>query len=176
MLADRSYDEVPVSEIVKRAGVAQGTFYLYFPNKQSILNALGETLMGFLARNLEQVAAEQPTVIDFLREMQRIVVKKVLPFSGVLPLLDAEKMFFARNADPATPHVQLLETIERLIRRDQATGHAAAEIDAQIAARLIVSGLDRFTRDCRTPKSGFNRDDYAEQMLAFFSRAIGSHL
>ena len=39
------YAQTSVSAIVKEAGVAQGTFYLYFPSKEAVLVSLrGEVL------------------------------------------------------------------------------------------------------------------------------------
>ena len=86
--ADRDYESVPVSEIVRRAGVAQGTFYLYFPTKQAVLYALAERLVAELDAALDQVALEQPTVIDFLRAMQKVASKILRRYHAVLPLLD----------------------------------------------------------------------------------------
>src|SRR5215469_16903509 len=44
VLAEKGLDAAKVSEIVARAGVAQGTFYLYFPSKLSLVIALAEDL------------------------------------------------------------------------------------------------------------------------------------
>src|SRR4029450_11179415 len=44
VFAKRGYDEATVSEIVGRAGVAQGTFYLYFPGKEALAGAFAELL------------------------------------------------------------------------------------------------------------------------------------
>lgn len=44
------YDETPVSDIVKKAQVGQGTFYYYFKSKDEILDALADRyLEGFIA-------------------------------------------------------------------------------------------------------------------------------
>lgn len=42
VFAEKGYHDTRVSDIVQRAGVAQGTFYLYFKNKRSIFNVLME--------------------------------------------------------------------------------------------------------------------------------------
>lgn len=39
---EKGYTETTVSELVKRAGVAKGTFFYYFPTKESILTAIME--------------------------------------------------------------------------------------------------------------------------------------
>ncbi len=46
VLAEKGLDAARVSEIVGRARVAQGTFYLYFPSKFSLVVALTEQVMG----------------------------------------------------------------------------------------------------------------------------------
>src|SRR5215472_17408382 len=37
VLAEKGYEATKVSDIVARAGAAQGTFYLYFPSKLSLV-------------------------------------------------------------------------------------------------------------------------------------------
>jgi AcrR family transcriptional regulator len=55
VFAKKGYEEATVSEIVGRAGVAQGTFYLYFPGKESLAGAFAETL----SERFAEVAAER---------------------------------------------------------------------------------------------------------------------
>src|SRR3954469_21081530 len=55
VFARRGFDDATVSEIVGRAGVAQGTFYLYFPGKESLAGAFAE----MLAERFAAVAAER---------------------------------------------------------------------------------------------------------------------
>ena len=42
VFSKKGYDEATISEIVNRAGVAQGTFYLYFPGKEALAGAFAE--------------------------------------------------------------------------------------------------------------------------------------
>ena len=45
----KGYDRASVSEIVREAGVAQGTFYLYFPSKRAAAISLRDGLMEIMA-------------------------------------------------------------------------------------------------------------------------------
>ena len=56
VFAKKGYDEATISEIVSRAGVAQGTFYLYFPGKEALAGAFAEVFAERLA-----VVAEERT-------------------------------------------------------------------------------------------------------------------
>ena len=51
----KGFEDATVSEIVRRAGVAQGTFYLYFPGKDALAWAFAETL----ATRFVEVAEEK---------------------------------------------------------------------------------------------------------------------
>ena len=44
ILAEKGFEATTVSEVVAKAGVAQGTFYLYFPSKASLVEALCEEM------------------------------------------------------------------------------------------------------------------------------------
>jgi AcrR family transcriptional regulator len=55
VFAKKGYDDATVSEIVGRAGVAQGTFYLYFPGKESLAGAFAEAL----SERFAEVASER---------------------------------------------------------------------------------------------------------------------
>jgi AcrR family transcriptional regulator len=55
VFAKKGYDEATVSEIVTRAGVAQGTLYLYFPGKESLAGAFAE----IVSERFAEVAAEK---------------------------------------------------------------------------------------------------------------------
>src|SRR4051812_10042977 len=55
VFAKKGYDEATVAEIVGRAGVAQGTFYLYFPGKESLAGAFAE----LVSERFAEVATEK---------------------------------------------------------------------------------------------------------------------
>src|SRR4051794_1861719 len=57
VFAKKGYEEATVSEIVGRAGVAQGTFYLYFPGKESLAGAFAEALSERFAEVAEERTA-----------------------------------------------------------------------------------------------------------------------
>ena len=57
VLATKGLEAAKISDIVARAGVAQGTFYLYFPSKSSLVIALTEEMNSrTLARVQDAVA------------------------------------------------------------------------------------------------------------------------
>ncbi|MBN2168160.1 MAG: TetR/AcrR family transcriptional regulator [Actinobacteria bacterium] len=58
------YDATAVSDIVKNAGVAQGTFYWYFKSKEEILDAVAEKFAGVIFKGIEKVAEDEDMPAD----------------------------------------------------------------------------------------------------------------
>ena len=54
IFAEKGYHRTRVSDIVAAVGVAQGTFYLYFPNKRAVLFALLDELFDLLLKRVRE--------------------------------------------------------------------------------------------------------------------------
>ena len=57
---EKGYEGATVSDIVEEAGVAQGTFYLYFPSKKDVVMALAQRVMEEMNARLQ--ASYDPTL------------------------------------------------------------------------------------------------------------------
>ncbi len=92
VFSEHGYHAAKVSQIVKRVGVAQGTFYLYYEGKQQIF---GELLNDFLTMLVEAVAAWEPAELDS-REVLREELTRVgmMVTEVVLENQDLATIFF----------------------------------------------------------------------------------
>ena len=65
------YSATRVSDIVNEAGVAQGTFYLYFSSKRDIFRQLVERFLTMFADRLLTASFDEPEDLDAFRESAR---------------------------------------------------------------------------------------------------------
>jgi len=73
LFVDRGYRETSVSAIVREAGVAQGTFYLYFRQKPDVLvNLRGEVLRDYISCFQDAVSGDEPADTRLTRGIQSI--------------------------------------------------------------------------------------------------------
>ncbi|UNC93235.1 TetR/AcrR family transcriptional regulator [Candidatus Contubernalis alkaliaceticus] len=70
----KGFDKTPVWEIVKAAGVAQGTFYLYFETKEEILKKIAEKAFVDFNYYLEMLDTENPTLDDIDKLIDTMVL------------------------------------------------------------------------------------------------------
>ncbi len=64
--SQHSYDQVTVRDIIRRTGLASGTFYNYFPDKQSIFSALLDDYLFRLGINLESFRKNATTLDELI--------------------------------------------------------------------------------------------------------------
>ncbi|MGR6075306.1 TetR/AcrR family transcriptional regulator [Achromobacter xylosoxidans] len=57
LFLEKGVEATTISEITEAAGVAKGTFYVYFPSKQEMLVALGERYVREFVERLERAVA-----------------------------------------------------------------------------------------------------------------------
>ena len=79
LFVERGYRETSVSAIVQEAGVAQGTFYLYFKKKPDVLvNLRGEVLKDYIACFTEGMGGSRPAderLVEGIRQIYAAVDK-----------------------------------------------------------------------------------------------------
>ncbi|CEG23185.1 Fatty acid metabolism regulator protein [Planococcus massiliensis] len=66
VIAENGYHQAQVSKIAKQAGVADGTIYLYFKNKEDILISVFEEKMAVFVEKLEQILVRDIPAVDKL--------------------------------------------------------------------------------------------------------------
>jgi AcrR family transcriptional regulator len=143
VFAKKGYEESTVSEIVTRAGVAQGTFYLYFPGKESLAGAFAE----LVSERFAEVAAEKTarsrsfeTALVRVLESAYVVADEhrdiFLVANRGLELVGNLDEWMIRTA-PAR------EWLEGFIGEWQAQGAVDPRIRPPVMARVLRDTLDR---------------------------------
>ncbi|MCP8617057.1 TetR/AcrR family transcriptional regulator [Salirhabdus salicampi] len=77
VIAENGYHSSQVSKIAKRAGVADGTIYLYFKNKEDILVSLFQEKMGQFIEKIEEDIQHKEKVEDKLYGMIRMHLQQL---------------------------------------------------------------------------------------------------
>ena len=69
VIAENGYHQAQVSKIAKEAGVADGTIYLYFKNKEDILISVFREKMGIFVHKLEEILKKEISATEKLFKM-----------------------------------------------------------------------------------------------------------
>ncbi|RFT67918.1 TetR/AcrR family transcriptional regulator [Bacillus clarus] len=88
---EKGVEKTKISDIVKLAGIAQGTFYLYFPSKLSVMPAIAEVMVEKMIRAVKEKVQDNESfstkvmqvidaVFDFIAEYREI---QALMYAGL---------------------------------------------------------------------------------------------
>ncbi len=137
----KGYEGARVSEIVREAGVAQGTFYLYFPSKRDVAVSLRDGLMETIA---QAVAAAMRSRTSFEDRLESMIAAS---FQVARHNADLFRLAFI-GADETHPemhsespeHASIFVVITDLFR-DAVDAGEMESMDPEIAARLTLGLL-----------------------------------
>ncbi|KHF41529.1 TetR family transcriptional regulator [Halalkalibacter okhensis] len=64
VMKEKGFEKASVSQIVKEAGVAQGTFYLYFDSKSAVVPAIAKRILNTLFTKVKEVHLQDSHIFD----------------------------------------------------------------------------------------------------------------
>ncbi|SCY43725.1 TetR/AcrR family transcriptional regulator [Alkaliphilus peptidifermentans] len=96
LFCEKGFEKTAVREIVKAAGVAQGTFYLYFETKEEILHKIIEGVLGTFNEYISLLDIEDPKIEDIDKIIDTMVfymeenpqIMKLLHSANILEIIN----------------------------------------------------------------------------------------
>lgn len=75
LLADKSYQGASIKLIAKHAGIATGTFYLYFRNKEALFNAVVDDMYAELLNAIAKERSKYDNTLDKLKASMHAAIQ-----------------------------------------------------------------------------------------------------
>src|SRR5665647_1306981 len=152
----RGFEATRLDDVAKRAGVAKGTIYLYFRDKESLFQELIRSMLTPLVGTIEALGAADVSINVLADQIVELFVREVYETrrKDVIRLMISEGRRFPKLAEFYYREVlsRIIAAVRALLQRAAARGEvpeALAEFPQIIAApglvAIIWSGLfDRF--------------------------------
>jgi AcrR family transcriptional regulator len=127
-----------VEDIVRRAGVARGTFYLHFPTKDHVLLDLARTHQASLARKMSEVMDETPE-----RFLARLVESlcEVVEEEGCALSRDVFAAALRHGGSLRSEGIALLDVTVRYFSQAQERAQVRSDRSAADLAALALTGV-----------------------------------
>jgi AcrR family transcriptional regulator len=172
LFAEKGLEDTAVSDIVAEAGVAQGTFYLYFESKADLVNAVVVHISESIVEGVERIADEVGSdAVDKLLRMRDKLLSVVSDDTALLAFFHrpGNEAFHDRVSRDAVR--LLVPALERVI--EQGCDEGLFRIShADDAARFIAA-----LQDVTDPFDVFAEPDrlshHTEALTEFVLRGLG---
>ncbi|MBD7908000.1 TetR/AcrR family transcriptional regulator [Sporosarcina gallistercoris] len=147
IIAQNGYHQAQVSKIAKEAGVADGTIYLYFKNKEDILISVFQEKMAVFADYVKEILEMDLPASDKLFKMIENHFKVLhddrnLAIVTQLELRQSSKELRFRINEVLKEYLTLLDA---LLREGIESGEFSPDLDIRLARQMVFGTIDETT-------------------------------
>ena len=142
---EKGYEGATVSDIVRRAGVAQGTFYLYFASKRDAVLELARQPMEEIAARMESAIAKATSFEGTIRAAAQIAFEWGRPNMDLCRLMTQAEQSSSGSVESAavTPRTPRMHGLTVSMFRQASDSAQMEAMDPEMAAvmfHLILRG------------------------------------
>ena len=176
VFARKGYFGARVSEIAKKAGVADGTIYLYFRNKEDILVSLFDDLM---AEHVKQVKQALPSVPDAEGRLRLVAEHHLRALGGnrdlavvfQVELRQSTKFMERFTASWLQDYFAVLGAI---LAEGQAKGEIRLDLPVKLGTKAFFGALDEMVTSWILGGKGYDLAKLAAPVVDLFLRGAAT--
>lgn len=175
VFAKNGFHNSKISQIAKEAGVADGTIYLYFKNKDDILIKVFEERLGEINQRFQEALSTIDSPEEKLRtfiEMHFQLMEQNRSLAEVISVELRQSHKFMKEYVPVK-FAEYLNIVSRIIREGKDRGVFSADMQPGVIKRALFGTLDELVLYwVLTPSPKYDIDTLAKQTAEFFIRGL----
>lgn len=139
----RGFHDAKVSEIVKKAGFTQPSFYLYFQSKEAIFAELITDFHSRVRKLTESLLLENGLNTEDVSKRVLLAVETVFQFLDEDK--DLTKIGFFLNPEAKQMKKDLAMVLKENLEAEQRLGYFHSELDMETVAECLVGMIEHLT-------------------------------
>ena len=177
VFAQKGYFAARISDIARAAGIADGTIYLYFKNKEDIVVSLfGDVLERHLARAVEEIARAR-TPREKLLAIARHQLAALSERRDVAILFQTELRQWTLLSRISSHELRrYFELLSKIVEDGQKRGDFRKEIPRNVVVRAFFGALDELVTSWILSPTHYNLVDLAEPLTDLFLGGLARRL
>ncbi|HEY4552908.1 MAG TPA: TetR family transcriptional regulator [Bacillaceae bacterium] len=172
---EKGIEKTKVSDIVNLANIAQGTFYLYFPSKLSVMPAIAEVMVN---KTISAVKASVRTDESFPNQLEQVidaVYGITSEYREVLALIYAGLASTEHIREWETVYEPFYTWMREFLEMAKAAGSIRGTIQAERTSKLMIGLIESSAEQIYL--YDYKQDDQAaghkEELMDFLKHALG---
>ncbi|MBP1157266.1 MULTISPECIES: TetR/AcrR family transcriptional regulator [unclassified Paenibacillus] len=174
VFAETGYHGSQVSKIAREAGVADGTIYLYFKNKEDILVSLFRERLGELVGKFKESVQASSTADEALRKICEIHYTELeqntdLAYVTQIELRQSSLELRKAIGQAVKPYIQLIETV---LVKGMEEGTFRKGLDVKLTRLLIFGAMDEAVTSWLISGRKYSLSGQIDPTVEFFLKAL----
>ena len=174
VFARKGFYQSKVSEIAKTAGVADGTIYLYFKNKEDLLISVFEVEMQALVSKFRSAIAAEKDPPSQLRKIIAMHLSELQAYPELAAVFQVELRQSSRfmREYKKLELKQYLDLIGGIIEEGQRSGHFRQNLPVGLVKRAIFGTLDELVSTWVLAGNRYDLESLADSVTDIFLNGI----
>ncbi len=174
VIAEYGYHQAQVSKIAKQAGVADGTIYLYFKNKEDILISLFEEKMGEFVKKIEAGMSGAESASDQLAALiqKHFEIMSEDPHLAIvtqLELRQSNKELRVKINGILKGYLALLDNV---LKAGITSGEFKSTLNCKLVRQMIFGTLDEMVTTWVMNEQKYSLPSLAEEVHSLFINGL----
>ncbi len=176
VIAENGYFHSPVSAIAARAGVADGTIYLYFKSKDDVLRTAIDTTFGRFYRQVEERFRTMHEPREQLEYIARVHLESASVNRSMAILMQTEMRQSAKFIAEFSHHhlVRYIGVVREVVRRGQQKGVFRQDVSDGVVAHCMFGAIDELLSSAVFTGRAYDAQATATQVVDVLMRGIGT--
>jgi TetR/AcrR family fatty acid metabolism transcriptional regulator len=176
VFAEQGFHQSTVSQIAKEAGVADGTIYLYFKNKDDILVQFYEFKTKQVFARFREAVDQADTATEKLRNLIRVHLEEFQKNHNMAIVYQVETRQQRRLAEKPIKEMSKLyrDIIAELVELGQEEGTMRRNLYLGMVKRLINGAVDEVINAWIHTGRNYELVSMADPLVELFIRGIGT--
>ncbi|WP_245628141.1 TetR family transcriptional regulator [Shouchella shacheensis] len=139
--AEKGIEKATISEIVNKAGIAQGTFYLYFSSKLAVMPAIAEVMVSKILDGLKSDVGDGP-IHQQIEEIIGVVFDITQQYKELTKLIYTgltQSQYVGNWEDIYAPLYQWMEDV---LLRGKNAQVIHSDVNARYTAKIIIGSIE----------------------------------
>ena len=175
VIAENGYFNSPVSAIAARAGVADGTIYLYFKSKDDVLRTAIDSTFGRFYHKVEDQFRTMADPREQLEYIARLHLESASVNRSMAILMQTEMRQSAKFIAEFSHHhlVRYIQVVREVIRRGQQQGLFRPDISDGVVAHCMFGAIDELLSSAVFTNREYDAQATAAQVIDVLMHGIG---
>lgn len=176
IFSQKGYFNSKISEIARLAGVADGTIYLYFKNKDDLLISLFEEKMGEVVSDVRARVAEGGDALSRLQIFIRNHMDLLIREAGLIEVIQVELRQSNKFMKEYVPvkFLEYLDVLGEILEAGKREGVFRSDLQVTLARRAIFGALDEISLAyVLSKKRKYDPARAAEEVFRIFADGLG---
>jgi len=176
VFAEQGFFQSTISQIAREAGVADGTIYLYFKNKDDILLNFFNFKTKLVFDEFRTEVDKAENALDKLRFLVRRHLREFQKDRNMAIVYQAETHQNRRMAEDQIKSMakMYMDIVSEIVEQGQQEGTIRRDLYVGLVKRFILGGVDEVINTWLHSGGEYDLESMADPLVELYIRGIGS--